>query len=124
MSLFYTGIRFTSGQIGAINAGVALASMAFQPVWGTLGDRVKDRRLLLAGLAAASAASVFAYRRFTGFAPLLLLACLFACFYTSLQPMGDSIILKDWNASSHGRRCPTRRRKERGNEEVDFCKVG
>ena len=95
MSLFYTGIRFTSGQIGAINAGVALASMAFQPVWGTLGDRVKDRRLLLAGLAAASAASVFAYRRFTGFVPLLLLACLFACFYTSLQPMGDSIILKE-----------------------------
>ena len=25
---------------------------------------------------------------------LLLLACLFACFYTSLQPMGDAIILK------------------------------
>lgn len=94
MSLFYTGVRCTSGQIGAINAGVALASMAFQPVWGTLADRVKDRRLLLAALAAASAASVFAYRRFTGFLPLLLLACLFACFYTSLQPMGDAIILK------------------------------
>ena len=95
MSLFYTGLRFTSGQIGAINAAVALASMAFQPVWGTLGDRVKDRRLLLGALAAASAASVFAYRWFVGFVPLLLLACAFACFYTSLQPMGDSIILKE-----------------------------
>ena len=95
MSLYYTAIAFTSAQIGAINAGVALASMAFQPVWGTLGDRAKNRGLLLAALAVASAASVFLFTRFTGFVPLLLLACLFSCFYTSLQPMGDSIILKE-----------------------------
>lgn len=95
MSLYYTAIDFTSAQIGAINAGVALASMAFQPVWGTLGDRAKNRGLLLAALAVASAASVFLFTRFTGFVPLLLLACLFSCFYTSLQPMGDSIILKE-----------------------------
>ena len=95
MSLYYTGIAFTSAQIGAINAGVALMSMAFQPVWGTLGDRTKNRGLLIAALAVASAASVFAFRWFSGFVPLLLLACLFSCFYTSLQPMGDSIILKE-----------------------------
>lgn len=95
MSLYYTGIQFNSAQIGAINAGVALVSMAAQPVWGTLGDRTKNRGLLLAALAVASAASAFAFRWFTGFAPLLLLACLFSCFYTSLQPMGDSIILKE-----------------------------
>lgn len=95
MSLYYTGVNFTSAQIGAINAGVALASMAFQPVWGTLGDRTRNRGLLLTGLAVASAASVYAFGWFRGFVPLLLLACLFSCFYTSLQPMGDSIILKE-----------------------------
>ena len=95
MSLYYTAIRFTSAQIGAINAGVALVSMAFQPVWGTVGDRTKNRGLLLAALAVASAVSVYAFRWFAGFVPLLLLACLFSCFYTSLQPMGDSIILKE-----------------------------
>ena len=71
MSLYYTGINFTSAQIGAINAGVALASMAFQPVWGTVGDRTKNRALLLAGLSVASAASVFAFKWFRGFVPLL-----------------------------------------------------
>lgn len=95
MSLYYTGIRFTSAQIGAINAGVALVSMAFQPVWGTLGDRTKNRGLLIAALAVASAASAYAFKWFRGFLPLLLLACLFSCFYTSLQPMGDSILLKE-----------------------------
>ena len=97
MSLYYTGIHFTSAQIGAINAGVALASTAFQPVWGTVGDRTKNRALLLAALSVASAASVFAFKWFRGFVPLLLLACLFSCFYTSLQPMGDSIILHELN---------------------------
>ena len=98
MSLYYTGIRFTSAQIGAINAGVALVSMAFQPLWGTAGDRTKNRRALIAALALASAASVFAFGWFRDFAPLLLLACLFSCFYTSLQPMGDSIILRELDA--------------------------
>ena len=97
MSLYYTGINFTSAQIGAINAGVALASMAFQPVWGTVGDRTRNRAVLLAALSVASAASVFAFSWFRGFVPLLLLACLFSCFYTSLQPMGDSIILGELN---------------------------
>ena len=97
MSLYYTGINFTSAQIGAINAGVALASMAFQPVWGTVGDRTRNRAVLLAALSVASAASVFAFNWFRGFVPLLLLACLFSCFYTSLQPMGDSIILGELN---------------------------
>lgn len=97
MSLYYTAIQFSSARIGAINAAVALVSMAAQPMWGTLGDRVKNRGLLLAGLAVASAASAFAFRGFSGFVPLLLLACLFSCFYTSIQPMGDSIILKELN---------------------------
>ena len=98
MSLFYTGIPFTPTQIGLINAGVALVSIAAQPLWGTVGDRAGSRRLVVMLLAAASAAVVFAFRWFTAFLPLLLLACLFSCFYTSLQPMGDAIILRELDA--------------------------
>ena len=97
MSLYYTAIPFSSARIGLINAGVALVSIAAQPLWGTVGDRTGDRRQLIALLALASAGAVFACRWFTGFLPLLLLACLFSCFYTSLQPMGDAVILARLN---------------------------
>ena len=40
MSLYYTSIQFNSAQIGMINAVVALVSLATQPFWGTMGDRV------------------------------------------------------------------------------------
>ena len=94
MSLYYTSIPFTSAQIGLINAAVALVSLAAQPFWGIVGDRASSRRSLIALLSLASAAAVLAFRASARFVPLLLLACLFSCFYTSIQPMGDSIILK------------------------------
>ncbi len=97
ITLYYGAVRLSSAQIGTINAVVALVSIAAQPVWGTVGDRTKDRRLLIALLAVASAAAMYSFRLFSAYAPLLLIAGLFSCFYTSLQPMGDSIILRELN---------------------------
>ena len=94
-SLYYGSVALTSGQIGLINAAVALVSIAAQPLWGTVGDRSRSRRRLIAILAAISAAVAFSFTRFRSFAPLIALACLFSCFYTSLQPMGDSILLPE-----------------------------
>lgn len=102
MSLYYTSIRFDSSQIGLINAAVALVSLASQPLWGLCGDRTKNRSRLIAMLALASGASALAFRLTSQYIPLLLLACLFSCFYTSIQPMGDSIILRELEA----RHCP------------------
>lgn len=94
MSLYYTSIQFNSAQIGMINAVVALVSLASQPFWGTMGDRVKNRNVLIALLALASGAVVFCFRFFPQFMPLIVLAGVFSCFYTAIQPMGDSIILQ------------------------------
>ena len=93
MSLYYTAVGFTAAQMGVVNAGVALVSMAAQPLWGTLGDRVRNRAGLIALLALASGALAFAFRWFRAFLPLMLLSCLFSWFYTSVQPMGDSLLL-------------------------------
>ena len=93
MSLYYTAVGFTAAQMGMVNAGVALVSMAAQPLWGTLGDRVRNRAGLIALLALASGAVAFAFRWFQAFLPLMLLSCLFSWFYTSVQPMGDSLLL-------------------------------
>lgn len=94
MSLYYTSLNFKSGQIGAINAGVAVASLIAQPVWGVCGDRVSSQSRLLGILALTAGAIALTFRLSKDFLPLLLLAGLFSCFYTAIQPMGDAVVLK------------------------------
>ncbi len=92
-SLYYTSIGFTTTQIGAIFAAIALVSMFTQPMWGTMGDRVRSRNRLIRFLVAGAVVSILSFLLTKSFAPSLLLACVFSCFYTSIQPMGDSVIL-------------------------------
>ena len=70
--------------------------------WGEVGDRAKSRNRLLALMAVAAAAFMGAYLISDMFWALLVTACLFAAFYTSLQPMGDSIVLA--SLAENGRR--------------------
>lgn len=93
MSLYYTSVRMSSAQVGAIYAAVALVSVAAQPMWGMCGDRVGSRNRLIRMLVLAAAISVMTFLLTDKFLPLLILACVFSCFYTSIQPMGDSVIL-------------------------------
>ena len=95
LSLYYNGLGFSSAQMGTIFATVALVSVFTQPFWGTVADRMQSRNALLRILAAASLLSMLTFTLSSQYIPLLLLACLFACFYTSLQPLGDSIILEN-----------------------------
>ena len=101
LSLYYNSLGFTSAQMGAIFAAVALVSVFTQPFWGTCGDRMKSRNTLLRILAAASLLSMLAFTLTSQYLPLLLLACLFSCFYTSIQPLGDSIILENLQKGNH-----------------------
>lgn len=97
-SLFYTDIGFSSGQIGAINAAVALASLAGQPLWGHFGDRTRHKRRLLGGLCLISGVVALSFLCFRKFQILLCLAGAFSFFYTAIQPLGDAIILQTLNA--------------------------
>ena len=102
MSLYYTDRGLDNTQIGTINAMIALVSVFFMQFWGEMGDRAKSRNRLLALMAVAAAAFMGAYLISDMFWALLVTACLFAAFYTSLQPMGDSIILA--SLAENGRR--------------------
>lgn len=93
MSLYYSSRGFTSTETGVIFAAVALVSLFAQPIWGTLGDRLPSRTGLLKILSLAAGASVLSFLLTDRFWSMLPLVCLFACFYTSIQPMGDSVIL-------------------------------
>mgnify|MGYP004473470691 CR=1 FL=1 len=93
LSLYYIDCGFDSAQIGAIFACVALISIAAQPFWGIRSDRAKSKNRVLNGLALASGAIAGAFLFVKSFAALMLLACAFAFFYTSLQPLGDAVVL-------------------------------
>ena len=92
-SLYYTSIGFSSAQVGAIFAAIALVSVFSQPFWGVRGDRAASRNRLIRALVLAAAVSILSFLLTKAFVPSLLLACVFSCFYTSIQPMGDSVIL-------------------------------
>ena len=101
LSLYYNSLGFSSAQMGAIFAAVALVSIFTQPFWGMCGDRMRSRNTLLRLLAAASLLSMLAFTLSSRYLPLLLLACVFACFYTAIQPLGDSIILENLQKGDH-----------------------
>ncbi len=93
MSLYYTAQGFTSAQVGLVFACIAMISVAAQPVWGTVADRSASKNRVLRLLAVCSALALLAFLLSAKYLPLLLTSCVFSVFYTSIQPMGDSIIL-------------------------------
>ena len=93
ISLFYTQLGFSGGQLGLLHAVTAAATLLFQPLWGCLGDRCRSRRALLALLSLA-AALVFPLKLAgEGFIWQLFAAALFYAFFCALLPLGDSLLL-------------------------------
>lgn len=93
ISLYYTDIGLTGTQIGSINALTALVSVFTMQLWGNTGDRVRVRNHLLLVLCLCAAASMMILKLGAAFPFVLVMACAFACFYTSIEPLGDSIVL-------------------------------
>ena len=93
ISLYYTDIGLSGTQIGSINALIAVVSVFTMQLWGNMGDRVRVRNHLLLMLCLCSSALMLILKIGTAFSYVLVMACAFACFYTSIQPLGDSIVL-------------------------------
>lgn len=94
MSLYYKDLNLNDTQIGLINAMIAMVSVFAMQFWGKMGDRTKSRNRLLFFMCLASSAIMLCVRVVSVFWVLLVMITLFASFYTSLQPMGDSIVLE------------------------------
>lgn len=75
-------------------AAPAIAIVA-QPVWGRIGDRMRTRNQALTVMIVASTVLILLILVNPIYAWLLLITCLYAAFYTPIQPMGDSIILEN-----------------------------
>ena len=98
---FKNDLGFSATQIGSILAGVAIVSLLTQPLWGTCGDRMKSRNRLIRFLCVAAAALILSLLLVKTYVPVMLITCLFAGFYMSIQPMGDSIILEALQQHDH-----------------------
>lgn len=93
MALYYQDRGFDDTKIGLINAVIAMVSVFAMQFWGSMGDRVKSRNRLLFFMSIASACLMLTVKFVPGYVFLVIVIGLFSVFYTSLQPMGDSIIL-------------------------------
>lgn len=87
-------LGFTAAQIGSILAGFAIVSAISQPFWGTCGDRMRSKNALIRILCALSAGVILLLLFAKSYPAVLALICLFGCFYMSIQPLGDSVILE------------------------------
>lgn len=94
ISLYYTQLGFRSDRLGYISAATALAAIAAQPLWGTLGDRTQKRTRLLGLLSIAAALALLPALLGQGFALQILIAALFYAFFCALLPLGDAILLE------------------------------
>lgn len=100
MPLYYRDLNFNDTQIGLINAMIAMVSVFSMQFWGRMGDRAKSRNRLLFFMCLSAGAIMLIVKTVSVFGLLLLLITFFASFYTSLQPMGDSIVLESLDRAS------------------------
>ena len=93
-SKYFESAGMTTAQLSVILAATPIISIFAQPMWGAAGDRARSRNRVLRALILISAVMVLMYRVSSAFWWLLPVSCLFSAAYTSIQPMGDSIILE------------------------------
>ena len=102
LSVYFSNtLKLSSTQIGAVFSLVAIVSVVTQPFWGMRGDRMKSRNRLIRILCICASALMLLLSRVSGFVPVFIITGLFAAFYMSIQPLGDSIILAELNAHDH-----------------------
>ena len=91
---YYQDIGISPTQFTVLMAATPLVSIFMQPTWGMFGDRARSRNQILRVMTGIAAVFIVLYRLSDSFWWLLPISCLFAACYTSIQPMGDSIVLE------------------------------
>ena len=84
----------TTAQLSVLLAAAPMISIVSQPFWGMRGDRAKSRNRVLRLMILLGVGLILMLPLSNAFGWMLLFNALFAAQYTSIQPMGDSIILE------------------------------
>lgn len=83
-----------TAQLSVLLAAAPMISIVSQPFWGMRGDRAKSRNRVLRLMVLLGVGLILMLPLSRAFGWMLLFNALFAAQYTSIQPMGDSIILE------------------------------
>ncbi|MDO4546982.1 MAG: MFS transporter [Clostridia bacterium] len=94
ITVYFDSTGQTTAQIGMLMGAVPIMSMLAQPFFGNLGDRSKSRSRLLLILCVLSATALFCMRLSGDFYWLMIMICLFAATFITIQPLNDSIVLE------------------------------
>lgn len=92
---YYQLMGMDGTRMMALLAAAPAIAIVAQPVWGRIGDRMRTRNQALTVMIVAALALILLILIHPSFVWLLSITCLLAAFYTSIQPMGDSIILEN-----------------------------
>jgi len=94
VSVYFSNKGLDSFQIGMLMSAVSVVSIVAQPAWGALGDRSASRNRVLRIMCLLAAGMILLLYSTKNLWALSAILCLFAVSYTSIQPMGDSVILE------------------------------
>ncbi len=94
ITVYFSGKGLNSAQIGMLMSAVPVVSMLSQPAWGALGDRAKSRNRVLRVLCLLAAGSILLLFLSDNLWYLFAVLCLFSASFSSIQPMGDSVLLE------------------------------
>jgi len=93
LALYLTQKGCTGTQMGALLGMVPILTVLFQPVWSTLSDVFKKRRLLLIIACSGVSVSMVGLALSESFIEIFLLAFLFSIFNTPIMSISTAIVL-------------------------------
>lgn len=93
LSAYYTGLGLDAAQTGILLAVTPVCSMAVQPAWSLLADKLGRRRSVVVGLCVAAAIVAPLYYLANSFVTVLLVTFAFSAFFSALLPLCDSLVI-------------------------------
>jgi PPP family 3-phenylpropionic acid transporter len=93
MPLWFADRGLTTGSIGQVLAAASLLRVVAGPNWGTVADRIGQRRPVLFFAAFTAAGLGASYVAASGFLPLLLIAAAQGVASSAINPLADSLAL-------------------------------
>lgn len=101
LAKYYGEIGLLDSQIGMLGSVPAIIGMFFQPVWGTISDRIKLKKYLLAFSCCLQGIIYFLCGTTTSFVTLLVLMIIMTIISQPISPVSNTIAMEYVEGTKH-----------------------